>query len=82
MSINSYHQGSGSKSYSLDEMLERIPLGVFHYRMLLLCGLSFMCDSVEVNLLSFLATCAGDEWGLSDTQKASISAVVFVGGLT
>eukprot|EP01031_Cornospumella_fuschlensis_P031901 gene31901-38569_t len=79
MSINSYHQGSGSKSYSLDEMLERIPLGVFHYRMLLLCGLSFMCDSVEVNLLSFLATCAGDEWGLSDTQKASISAVVFVG---
>ncbi|RYY72833.1 hypothetical protein EON63_20350 [archaeon] len=69
------------KAYSLDEILEMIPLGVFHYRVLLLCGLSFMCDALEVNLLSFLATCAGDEWGLSTTQKASISAVVFMGKL-
>ena len=35
----------------------------------------------EVSLLSFLATCAGNEWGLSDVQRASISAVVFSGQL-
>lgn len=38
-----------------------------------------MADALEVNLLTFIATCAGKDWGLSDTQEASITSVVFVG---
>jgi MFS family permease len=68
-----------SEIYFLDEVLEMIKLGVFHYRLLLLCGFAFMADALEVNLLSFLSTCAGAEWHLSDAQKASISSVVFAG---
>jgi len=40
-----------------------------------------MADSLEVNLLSFLSTCAGDEWHLSDSKKAFITGSVFLGVL-
>lgn len=33
----------------------------------------------EVTLLSFLSICAGADWGLSDSQVATISSSVFVG---
>ncbi len=55
------------------------PVGWFQYRLLLMCGLAFMADALEVSLLSFLATCAGDDWGLSPSQEASITSVVFGG---
>lgn len=40
-----------------------------------------MADSLEVNLLSFLSTCAGAEWNLTNAQNASITASVFAGVL-
>jgi MFS family permease len=63
----------------LDAVLELIPVGMYHYRLLTICGLSFMADAMEVSLLSFLAICAGADWDLSDGQVASISSSVFVG---
>jgi MFS family permease len=67
------------KAISLEEALDRNPVGLFQYRLLLMCGFAFMADALEVNLLTFIATCAGDEWGLSDAQQASITSVVFAG---
>ncbi|KAJ1422890.1 major facilitator superfamily domain-containing protein [Ochromonadaceae sp. CCMP2298] len=64
---------------SLEEALERLPQGLFQWRLLLMCGMAFMADALEVNLLTFLATCAGDDWGLTNTEKASITGVVFAG---
>jgi fucose permease len=70
---------------SLDEAIEELStpsIGFFHYSLLLLCGLAFMADALEVNLLSFLSTCAGNEWSLSNTEKASITGIVFCGMIT
>jgi putative MFS transporter len=64
---------------SLDDILERMPISMFHYRMLVLCGLVFMADGMEVALLTYMSTCAGDEWHLSDGQRASIVSAVFAG---
>lgn len=64
---------------TLDDALEMNPLGRFHYGMLLLCGLAFASDALEVNLLSYLSTCAGSEFDLTPTQEASVSSVVFAG---
>ena len=36
---------------------------------------------MEVSLLSFVATCAGIDWDLSDSEIASITSVVFAGEL-
>jgi MFS family permease len=64
---------------TLDEALEKNPIGFYQYRLLLLCGLAFMTDALEVNLLSFLSVCAGKEWNLSSGQEASITGIVFAG---
>ena len=45
------------KKSSLDDIIEQIPVGLFHYRLLFICGLAFMADGLEVSLLSFIAAC-------------------------
>ena len=66
---------------SLDECLEDINVSWFQYELLLLCGLMFMADAMEVMLLSFLSICAGADLNLSHAEVASISSVVFAGEL-
>jgi MFS family permease len=66
---------------SLDLLMEKLPVSYFHYRLLLMCGLAFMADAMEVSLLSFMAIAAGKEWSLSHVQMASITGVVFAGEL-
>lgn len=65
----------------LNDVLESMDLGYFHYRLLIMCGMSFMADAMEVSLLSFMSTCAGVDFDLNDTQIASITSVVFAGEL-
>lgn len=71
--------GSGPPRMTLDEALESLPVGMFHYRLLALCGSSFLADAAEVNLLAFVSVCAGVEWGLNPAQIASITSSVFAG---
>ncbi len=66
---------------AIDAVVEALPLSFFHHRMLFTCGLSFMADAMEVSLLSFISACAGDEFGLSDSARASLVSVVFAGQL-
>jgi MFS family permease len=40
-----------------------------------------MADAMEVSLLSFISTCADQDWDLTDSQVASITSVVFGGQL-
>jgi hypothetical protein len=35
---------------TLEEMLDKIPVGWFHYRLLLICGLAFMADGTTTTL--------------------------------
>ena len=37
---------SVSKEMKLDDVLELIPTGKFHYRLLIICGMSFMADAM------------------------------------
>ena len=64
---------------TIDEVIESIPVSWFHYKILLLCGVAFMTDAMEVSLLSYLSTCAGDEWNLSTNDRATITSLVFGG---
>ena len=86
MTDDSYHNGSAenedkSHKRSIDSVLESIPVGWFHYRLAIICGAAFMADSMEVTLLSYISTCAGDDWDLSDSEKATITSLVFAGAL-
>eukprot|EP00729_Bicosta_minor_P001149 gene1149-15931_t len=71
----------GKTVLSLDEAFERIGHGWAQNRVLIVCGLCFMSDSIEVGLLSFLQIKAREEFDLSGAQEATLSAVVFAGEL-
>ncbi len=71
--------GSGRKKMTVDQAIDAIPIGLFHYRLLALCGSSFLADAAEVNLLAFVSVCAGVDWGLESSQIASITSSVFAG---
>lgn len=66
-------------SISLEHAMELNPVGYFHYRLLLMCGLAFMSDALEVTMLSFLTTCVAVEWNLSGEERSTLTAMVFLG---
>ena len=66
-------------SMTLEDALELNTTGLFQWRLFAICGLAFMTDSLGVNLLSFLTTCAAADWNLSDASQAALTSVVFVG---
>jgi MFS family permease len=79
--VNRKRVSSQMTEISLDVLMEKMPVSIFHYRLLLMCGLAFCADSMEVSLLAFISVCAGSEWDLSNTEMASITGVVFAGEL-
>ena len=66
---------------SIDDVLDICGTGHFHWRLLLIAGLAFAGDAVEVTLLSFLSPCAQATWGLTNVEAASIASAVFGGEL-
>ena len=60
---------------------ERIGFGRAQYSVILVCGLCFMSDSIEIGMLSFLQSKATDEFDLDSFREALLSSVVFVGEL-
>jgi hypothetical protein len=42
------------QSLTLDEALDMNPIGLFQYRILLMCGLAFMADALEVTKVNSL----------------------------
>ena len=64
---------------NIDDILSQFEVSYFHYRLLILCGLAFMNDAMEVLLLTFLSACAGAEFDLNETDIATLVSIVFVG---
>lgn len=52
----------------VSERLDRLPLGRFHYKLLLLTGLGWFFDSMDTGLVSFILPHLKDEWSLRPTQ--------------
>jgi len=65
----------------IDEVIAAIPMNRFHYILLILCGLGFCVDAMEIVILGFISSCAGVEFGLSNAEIASITSSVFIGAL-
>lgn len=59
--------------------LQRLPVGKFHYQLLLMIGLGWLFDAMDTGLISFILTKLVAEWSLSATEKASIVSITFVG---
>jgi hypothetical protein len=54
-SINTVPSSSTDVEVTLEELLDDIPIGKFHYRLLVICGMAFMADAMEVRVAIYLS---------------------------
>ena len=61
------------------ERLENLPVGSFHYKLLVVTGLGWLFDSMDTGLISFVLPVLAKEWGLSPEQVGWIGSVGLIG---
>lgn len=69
------------KKIAFDEAIEKIGFGQFQTRLLVLCGLGWAADGMEVLLISFALPAIGQEWNLTNAQKGLLGTAIFLGML-
>lgn len=61
------------------ERLEALPLGRFHYKLLLVTGLGWLFDSMDTGLVAFILPVLAKEWGLAPGQMGLIGSIGLIG---
>ena len=61
------------------ERLERLPVGSFHYKLLVVTGLGWLFDSMDTGIISFVLPVLAKEWDLSAAQVGWIGSVGLIG---
>lgn len=61
------------------ERLEALPLGRFHYKLLLVTGLGWFFDSMDTGLIAFILPVLAKEWGLAPGQMGLIGSIGLIG---
>lgn len=61
------------------ERLEALPLGHFHYKLLLVTGLGWLFDSMDTGLIAFILPVLAKEWGLAPGQMGLIGSIGLIG---
>ena len=61
------------------ERLENLPVGSFHYKLLIVTGLGWLFDSMDTGLISFVLPVLAKEWGLTPEQVGWIGSVGLIG---
>ncbi len=66
---------------SFNDAIQRVGFGRFQKKLMILCGLGWAADAMEILLISFALPSIGQEWNLSNAQKGLLSTAVFLGML-
>lgn len=61
------------------ERLEALPLGRFHYKLLLVTGLGWLFDSMDTGLIAFILPVLAKEWGLAPGHMGLIGSIGLIG---
>lgn len=59
--------------------VQRLPIGKFHYRLLVVVGLGWMFDAMDTGLIAFIMTRLAEDWQLAPSDKGWIVSVGFIG---
>ncbi|UOO81729.1 MFS transporter [Uruburuella testudinis] len=59
--------------------LQRLPVGRFHYTLLVLVGLGWLFDAMDTGMVSFVLATLGKEWALSPRALGWVVSTGFVG---
>ena len=61
------------------ERLEQLPVGSFHYKLLVVTGLGWLFDSMDTGLIAFILPVLAKEWSLSPAQVGWIGSIGLIG---
>ena len=61
------------------ERLESLPVGKFHYTLLLVTGLGWLFDSMDTGLIAFVLPVLAKDWGLLPGQMGFIGSIGLIG---
>jgi putative MFS transporter len=61
------------------QRLESLPVGTFHYKLLLLTGLGWLFDSMDTGLIAFVLPVLAKEWALTPAQVGWIGSIGLIG---
>ena len=61
------------------ERLENLPVGNFHYKLLIVTGLGWLFDSMDTGLISFVLPMLVKDWGLAPEQAGMIGSMGLFG---
>ncbi|WP_373795373.1 MFS transporter [Neisseria dentiae] len=59
--------------------LQNLPVGRFHYKLLVLIGLGWLFDAMDTGMVSFVLATLGEEWQLSPAGLGWIVSTGFIG---
>lgn len=80
--VEQQHPEKGDKVLSMHDALDLASWGTFQQsHLMLVTGLLFAADAIQVLMLSFLSVVLRVDWGLSSAHAASLVAGVFGGAL-
>jgi putative MFS transporter len=69
------------RTQTYDEALGEVGFGRFQRRLLVICGLGWAADAMEILLVSFAMPSMAAEWALSKPQTALLQTAIFIGML-
>jgi MFS transporter, putative metabolite:H+ symporter len=72
---------AATKSMTFDEAIGHIGFGRFQIKLMIVCGLGWAADAMEVLLISFALPSIAQEWGLTNAQKGLLGTAIFLGML-
>jgi putative MFS transporter len=64
---------------NISERLERLPLMRLHWEILLLTGIGWMFDAMDVGLVSFVMPAIQRDWNLTPSQLGIVASIGMVG---
>ncbi|OSI25409.1 MFS transporter [Neisseria dumasiana] len=59
--------------------LHNLPVGKFHYKLLILIGLGWLFDAMDTGMVAFVLATLGKEWNLTPSELGWIVSVGFIG---
>src|SRR5215210_4090577 len=68
-----------ARAMTIDEAIEQIGVGRFQWRLLLVNGLTWAADAMEVLIIGFLIAPVMDQFKINRSQAALIGSATFAG---
>lgn len=76
---SSFSSAEQQSHYTMDEVVEEIGFGAFHWKLTFLCGVGYFAEITELVVVSFVAPSIARQMGLGSFQYGLLGSSSFIG---